>query len=230
MDRHFKKALFGIVLLPIVGCFTLTESPYPSTVMSRPPQTPLTVTVRGFEAKVLEYVTINGITTVYVDNWWGGYWYGPGYWETVPVSATMAQPRVTDLFRERARARFEEAGWAVMAQVPDYTVDVKFSGPTEESSAFAWRALRVVGTLFFSDRAIITYHAKLRIYDNRTGKLLFSRDYDETDEESMWSPVLVLGPLAYERTDSEHMRMRCLYALTDRATADASSYLSGGLR
>jgi len=225
-----QKFLGAIPALLFAGCFTIGESPYPDTVMSRPAATNVTVSVRGFDAEVTEFVSVSGISTVYVDNWYGGRWYGPGYWVTVPVSATIARPRATDVFRERARSRFEEAGWPVMAPVHDYLVEVTFTGPTEEPNAFWWRALRVVGTLFFSDRAALTCHAKLRIYDNRSGKLLFSREYDQRDEESMWSPVLVFGPLAYEKTCYDYMRMRCLYALTDRATADASSYLSGGLR
>ena len=234
MNLGILKFLAPLSLTALVGCFTLTESPYPETVMTRPAMTNATLSVKGFDATVTELVTVTGVQTVWIDgslDGWGGRWYGPGYWESVPITATMARPASTDLFRERARTRFEESGWRTMAQTPDYVVEVRFSGPAEGTSVSSWaRAFRVLGTLFFSDRAVLAWEAKLRIYDNRTGELLFMRDYIQTDEESMWSLVPIFGPIAYEKTDADYLRLRCLYALTDRVTADASSYLAGGHR
>lgn len=217
-------AVFGSVIL--AGCFTVRETEFPATAMCAPVTNAVgrTVAVRGFEAQLTEYMTVYGYDTVYVPGHYGRRHYHPGHYETMRTQTSVPRVYATDIFLNQARDRFEESGFVIEAPTPDYVVEVKFSGPQE--GEIGYRALWLVLSAFTVDSAEQTWGAKLKIHDNRTGRLLFSRDYAETYRATGFSPIPLFGIACYERTDDNYMQCWCLRALTDRVTADASAFLS----
>lgn len=210
----------------LAGCFTVSESPYPETALSRLPEgKEVAVAVQGFEASLVEYYTAYGTSTAFYPGYFGRCgWYHPGYTATYVTTEQIPQLCPTDAFRQRAQDRLEQAGFIVKAPTSDYLVDVRFTGPVYGSDG--WRALWVIGTLFTCDDCEVTWNAQLRIHDNRNGHLLLSQDYAQSYHVRCFSPIPIFGPLSYDRTDGNFTQCWCLNALTDRATADASAFLS----
>ncbi|MBO5643259.1 MAG: hypothetical protein J6S51_04555 [Kiritimatiellae bacterium] len=217
-----KKLFSASVLLAFAGCFTLTETQYPETQLTRSDDFK-TITIKGFEASLTEYVTMYGIETVYVPGYYGRrYWY-PGRLHNVQTATSIQQDRSTDRFLVQAKDRLEEAGFNIKANPANYVVEVRFTGPFWGSEGK--RALWYFLTALTCDKAEQSWHAKLKVYDNNTGKLLFVRDYQQEYSATGFSPLPLLGMACYERTEPNYMQCWALHALTDRATADASAFL-----
>lgn len=227
-----KVSVFGTIVAlsaaGLTGCFTLDETEYPSVRMSplAADVTNCTVTVRGFEATITESVLVTGYESFYVPGEFGRHHYHPGYYTTVRTTTEIPQSRQTDAFLVRAKNLLEESGFNIMANPADYIVEARFTGPSVESNEDAMRLLWWVGTAFTCDSYGQAWRAKLKIYDNRTGKLVFSHDYDQRHEATMFSPVPLFGIASYDKTDSGYIKCWCLTALTDRMVADASAFLA----
>jgi hypothetical protein len=220
---------FLALALLAAGCWTFNETPYPEVeIHESPAGTNLTVAVTGFAATLTDYATVHEFHTVYVPGYVGRRYCRPGYFETVPTVAYVPQARPTDMFQRRAKDEFEKAGFTVGAPVPDWTVDVEFTGPIVTTGDAAKQAAWVLCTLFFCDYNTATWTAKLRVRDNRTGRLVFHRDYVQRYETNSFGIVPLFGISSCPNTSMSYMQSWCLGALTDMAVADAASYLAGG--
>ena len=164
--------------------------------------------------------------TVFVPGCYGRYRCRPGYVATVPSSHLVAQSLPTDRFLLRARDALERAGYSVGATTPDLTVDVVFGGPVvdsgDQAAGFAW----MLCSLFFCDYEAVAWTAQLRIRDNRTGRLVFHNDYMQRYETKVFGLVPLFGIGSCKETSPGYMQSWCLSALTDRAVADATAFLS----
>ena len=230
MSATRRMAGLAVCLLLFAGCFTVKETERVVEPMSALPNsaTNSTVVLKGFEATLTEYVRVYSHDLVYVPGYYGRRYYHPGWVQPVVTATDVPQLRATDVFLEQARDRFEMAGFNLKANPADYIVEVRFTGPMEkDTSDEGLRALWWLCTLLTSDCDSATWSARLKIYDNRTGALLFSRDYSQRYEVTMWSPIPLFGPASYDRTDSGYMQCWCLGALTDRVTAEASAFIAG---
>lgn len=209
--------------IALAGCFTVCETEYKQVPMTRY-NGPASVAVRGFEATLLEYITLYGVETYYVPGHYGRRHWRPGHYRSVQTTSTVPRQYVTERFADQAKDRLEESGFMISANPADYIVDVRFTGPVDGSAGV--RALWWVFSLLTCDSAEQTWSAKLKIYDNKTGKLLFTNVYYETYSATCFSPVPLFGPAAYERTGSNYMQCWCLHALTDRVTAEAGAFIA----
>lgn len=212
----------------LAGCFTVRETEPPQAVVtSAAGGADVSVRLQGFAAELMDYETVYATSLVYVPGYWGRRYYHPGYVETVQTSSSVPYVRPTDAFAERARELFEEGGFILNAPQPDYLVEVRFAGPFEGERGLGLRALWWLCTLFTYDESDVVWTARLRISDNRTGRLLKSEELSQRYDVAVWSCVPLLGPMAYDRTDGQYMKCWCLQALTDRACAAATAFLAG---
>ncbi len=192
------------------------------------------VALAGFAATLTEYVPIYGYSTAYVDN--GPYYYhgrhghghfvyGGGHYETVTSRSYVPQTRSTDAFLKRAEASLEESGFLLRAAPVNWTVDVTFSGPftTSQDRTLEWTWM--LCSIFSAEYSTQTWTAKLKIYDSKTGKLVFHRDYSQKFEDVVWSPFFFIGLAGYDENTANFMQSWCLTALTDRALADTTAFL-----
>jgi len=217
--------LVGVVLLS--GCWTFHESDYPQTCAIKVPDgKSVSVKVSGFSAILTDYYTVSTYQTVYVPGYCGYHHYYPGHFATVPSTVSVPQARMTDIFIRRARDAFEQGGYVLEAAVPDWTVDVEFQGLSIEDGDQAKAILWKLCTLFFCDYSTVTWYAKLRIHDNRTGKLVLSHDYEQRYETKVFGLIPLFGISACDKTSPSRMQCWCLAALTDRAVADATAFLA----
>ena len=110
----------------------------------------------------------------------------------------------------------------------DYNVDVTFEGPfisdDERSVEWAWMLCSVLS----AEYSVQTWTARLRIYDNKTGRVVFTQDYAQRYQNVVWSPLFFIGLSGYTRNTFNYMQCWCLTALTDRAMADATAFLTAG--
>ena len=225
-----KKA-FLLVVLPVAvsGCWTFNESEYPRTAVVSPQgeAAKLAVAITGFDAVVTEYESIYGYSTVYTPGYYGHRHYHPGYYSTVSTQTIVPQTRTTDMFRKRAQEELEDAGFVLATtSVPDRTIDVSFCGPLVDSSDIwcQW-GLRLC-TVFFCDYEAASWTAKLRIRDNRTGKILFKNEYVQRYQTNAMGLIPIFGIASCEGTSAAHVQSWCLAALTDRVMADATAFLA----
>lgn len=230
MKHLFFIASVLSLLVFMPGCFTVSETEYPSYPMTALPEsvTNVTVTLRGFETTFIDTIPIRSYQTVYVPGHYGRRHLRFGHYETVSTTTYVEQARESTQFAEQAADRMEAAGFDLRANPADYVVEVRFDGPFPgEQNLGGWRPLLWIGTLLTADKDADAWKAKLKIYDNRTGRLLFTRDYVEEYMAACFSPIPFFGPMCYERTETNYMKAWCLMALTDRMTSEASSFLAG---
>jgi len=219
----YVPALLSALLF--AGCWTFNETPYPAVEVTPAAETTKSIALTGFETTVTEWETVHGYRTVCTPDY-GCYRYGtPGFFQTVPSVDYVPQRHSTDMFLRRAQDLFEKFGFTIAPTGAVYTVDVCFETylPTSADTArkIAWN----VCTLFFCSYDTSKWVAKLRIREAKTGKLVFTCDYDQVYETCVFGLVPVFGAASATETDPVQMQTWCLSALTDRAVAGATAFL-----
>ena len=218
-----------LMLLPTVllaGCFTLSQSEYPKTQLSTVPG--VKVQVEGFQASVIDYTPVYS-TSTYVTH---GAWYGPHHYYAGPVVGSYTTQsyvptlRNTDVFLQRASANLEKSGCVLRAVPAKYTVSGVFGWPVREETAALKSVGVFVGSILSARFEMLSYTAEVKVYESATGKLVFSQAYTQNYYASGWSPIPLFGIMEFEKVHGEYMKSWCLAALTDRITADVSSFLS----
>ena len=226
--KLLRLVLASSALALFAGCWTFNETPYPkSEIASAPEGTNIVLGVNGFLATVVEYTEYTEFRTIYVPGFYGRHHYHPGYLETIPTVSYLPQSRTTDQYLLRAKDSFERAGFTVGAATPDWTVEVTFSGPFatdgDEWREFLWP----ICSIFFCDYGSATWKAQLRVRDNRSGRLVFHRDYSQRYETNVFGLVPLFSIAAAAETSPAYMQSWCLAALTDQAVADAARFFAG---
>ena len=179
----------------LCGCFTWHETAPVQVQMSPAPKgKAVTVSLSGFAATIVDYIPVYGHQMYYVDGGpvWGRHgrrgWY-PGHYETATTETLIPKFEKTEVFRMRARNLFEDNGFLLRAAPSDYTVDVTFEGPfisdDERSLEYVWMFCSILS----AEYAVQNWTAKLRIYDNKTGRVAFTRDYSQKYDNVAWSPL-----------------------------------------
>ena len=223
MNTTVKMSMSAAALFALCGCFVLNQSEYPAVEMSNV-ASGAAVRLSGFDATVTTYVPVYGYETVYHMGPYRRHW-GP-YATTYATETYIPQSVRTNAFIDRAGELLEQSGCLLRTENPDYTVDVKFSGPIvtdgEKAAGAAWTLL----TALTADYGCQTWTAKLRIYDAKEGKLLMFSDYDQRYSALVWGPIPLFSPSGSDKTSYNMMQSWCLTALTDRAMADATAFLS----
>ena len=224
-----KRMLILVVAASaLAGCWTFSTTEYPATELCKAPDgTNVTVAVTGFDALRSFYRGVFTYDTVYVPGYYGRRHYRPGYVATVPSHHYVADAVQTDAYRVRAQDSLERAGFVVGAASPDWTVDVVFGGPAQEGGDVAAGAAWMFCTLFFCDYEAVLWTAKLRVRDNRTGRLVFHQDYVQRYETKVFGLIPLFGIASCTETTFDYMQGWCLSALTDRVVADVTAFLSG---
>ena len=208
------------------GCFTLTETDYPQTVVNAAPAgLDIGVQLAGFEASVTSYTPVYGYSTVIGGGYGGRHRYVP-YTSTVMTQTYVPQTSLTTAFLDRATELMEKGGYLLKTASPTFRVEVKFDGPFvtdgEYWATFAWNIL----SLLTADQGHQTWTAKLKVYEIATGRLMFYKDYSQPYSVTVWGPIPIFSPFASDKTNYSAMQSWCLTALTDQAVADATQFLS----
>ena len=225
-----KRLLMIAPALLLAGCFTIRQTEMPISLMTRAPEgRDIKVALSGFAATLTELIPVYGYEPVFVDHGWHGR-RGPGprggHFEMAPAEAFVPQTRANEAFRQRAQSTLEENGFLLRASPTDYTVDVAFAGPFVSSSEVAAEWAWMLGSILTTEYSVQTWTAKLKIYDNKTGRVLFHEDYTQKYEDLVFSPLFFVGLSGYTENSFSHMQNWCLTALTDRAMAAATAFLA----
>ena len=223
---------YSIISLCLSGCWTVREAAHPEIdVSALPSGKDVRVQLAGFDATVTTYDTAYGYTTVtgfapgYYDR--HGHYRGGGL-RTATYSTTEFIPHTeaTSVYRDRATDALERAGCVLQATDPRYRVEVRFEGPLFESGDVWAAAGWMICTIFTADYGAMDWSAKLKIHDMKTGRLVHERVFTERDEALVWGPIPIFSPACSSRKSASVMTDICLTALTDRAVAEAVSFLS----
>jgi hypothetical protein len=221
------QTLAFIAALSTAGCFTVNETPYPSVSPSAAPaDKAVNVQLSGFEAAVTTYVPVYGYETVLSS----AHGHGPRrhrlYATTIATETYVPQVNNSTAFIDRATDTLEKCGYVLQTTNPKYRIEVKFSGPFvtdgEVAKSAAWSLL----TVFTADYGTQTWTARLKIHELATGKVVLFRDYTQKYESLVWGPLPIFSPAGSDKSDYNMMQSWCLTALTDRAMADATAFLS----
>ena len=138
----------------------------------------------------------------------------------------VPQTRATSAYIDRATEILELNGFNPKTDKPEYRIEVKFGGPFVSDGDRAAEAAWTIFSLLTADYGVHTWTAKLKIYDVATGKLLMHYDYSERYSALVWGPIPLFSPAGSDKTSTNSMQNWCLTALTDRAMADATAFLS----
>ena len=223
-----KKTIMTLSMLAFAGCFTIFESEYPSVEMASAGNADVKVQLSGFEAAVTTYEILYGYETSYRYHHYYGHRRNYGYWgpSTVMTETYVPQTRATSAYIDRATEILELNGFNAKTDKPEYRVEVKFDGPFVSDGERAAEAAWTIFSLLTADYGVHTWTAKLKIYDVATGKLLMHYDYSERYSALVWGPIPLFSPAGSDKTSTNSMQNWCLTALTDRAMADATAFLS----
>ena len=223
-----KKTTMALSMLAFAGCFTIFESEYPSVEMASAGNADVKVQPSGFEAAVTTYEILYGYETSYRYHHYYGHRRNYGYWgpSTVMTETYVPQTRATSAYIDRATEILELNGFNAKTDKPEYRVEVKFDGPFVSDGERAAEAAWTIFSLLTADYGVHTWTAKLKIYDVATGKLLMHYDYSERYSALVWGPIPLFSPAGSDKTSTNSMQNWCLTALTDRAMADATAFLS----
>lgn len=223
-----KKVIASLSMAMLfAGCFTLHQAEYPQVQMTRVPAgKTISARVAGFEATLTEYIPIYGYETSFV----GGGRHGRrghrhGYMTTVMTETHVPQVRTTSAYLAKAQNLMEENGFLLRVEKPDYSVEVGFGGPFVNSGEITAEFMWMLCSVFSAEYSVQNWTAKLKIYDNRTGRLVFTRDYTQKYDYAAWSPLFFIGLAGTDEGTYNYMQNWCLTALTDRVIADATSFL-----
>ena len=230
--KALKTLASSLCCALLAGCFTVSQTEYPSVADVKAPENAGAIALSGFEATVTSYVPIYGYATVWRSDpgyyRHGRYHYGRSYPETVSTTTYLPQTDITTAYAEKAQDAFESAGFIVGASNATHIVDVKFSGPAvTDGDRFAEFATLVL-TLLTADRTDEVWSARMKITDSASGKVVFSRVYEQDYSAVSWGLVPLFGPLSADAVQSSYSKNWCLSALTDRAVADATAFLAAG--
>lgn len=225
-----RLVCWGFLALGACGCWTFGTSEFPKLAVSaaKGDAGKLTLAVNGFETVFTEYEAIHGYSTVYVPGYFGYRHYRPGYYAVESTMTIIPQLRSSDMFLKRAREELEDAGFslATAAAVPDVTVEVTF-GHNAPANGDAWaKAGWMVLTVFFCDYDADEWTAKLRVRDNKTGKVVFKHEYVQRYETKAFGLVPIFSIAACDETETAYEQSWCLAALTDRAIVDVTAFLN----
>ena len=212
------------------GCVSFNETDYPQLSLQRIPEgKDVKVQISGYDALVTSYIPVYGYATVYDADCWGGprgRWHGGPFVTTVATETYVPQASPTSEFRNRAMETLEKCGAILQSPDPKYRIEMTFGGPIvtdgDYAKILAWNIL----TILTADYAAQTWTGKLKIYEVATGKLVFSRDYSQRYEVTVWGPIPIFCPGASSKTKCNSIQSWCLTALTDRSVADAVDFLA----
>ncbi|MBO5940701.1 MAG: hypothetical protein J6R18_05865 [Kiritimatiellae bacterium] len=223
-----KKILSILSIVATAGCITVTETEFPQTSQtSLPDGKEVSVKLQGFAATVTDYAAVHAYDTVWVSGHpRGHHGWVPGRYATVASTTYVPQARNTEFFLERAKTSIESSGFITQAQQPEYLVDVTFNGPFVTDEERGIEALCLLLSIFSADYSVQTWTAKVKIYDNKTGKMIFHHDYTQRYKVAIWGPLPILSPSGSSKSTSASMQNWCLTALTDRTVADITAFLA----
>lgn len=224
--------LFGYSVIAVFsGCWTVRETEHPAIEVAKLPEgKDVKVQIAGFDATVTTYDTAYGYgsATTFGDSYYGrrGRYHGGIGTTTFQTTEFIPRTEATSVYRNRATDAFERAGCIVQTNDPQYRVEVRFEGPFSGSGDGWATAGWMICTIFTADYGAADWSAKLKIHDMKTGKLIHERDFTERDEAVVWGPIPIFSPASSSRNSASTMKGICLAALTDRAVAEAVSFLS----
>jgi hypothetical protein len=222
-----KSKMFSLAAMALFlcGCFTLHETPRTAVQIEALGEGKnLTLQLSGFEATVTSYTSVYGYGTVL----------SPGcgrrrhhlYSTTYATETLVPQVTTSTEYLDRATETFERCGYTLQTTNPAYRVEVKFSGPYSTDGDAMVSAAWTLLSIFSADYGVQNWTAKLKITDLATGKAVYFRDFSERYQVVVWGPLPLFSPAGSSKTGYNAMQSRCLGALTDRAVAEAVSFLS----
>lgn len=227
-----NAAMMSVALAATVlaGCFTVYETDAPQVVLSKVTGDKR-VAVEGFLTTVVSYIPVYSTSTSFVagPHYHGRHYrhYGPGpMMATTQTETLIPQVNTTDAYLKRVQSRLEEAGCILRASPAQYIVSGEFAGPFDPSGANWRRAGIDIGTAFFALYDTASYTLSVKVYEQATGRPLFAQNYEQTYSATGFSPLWLLGMMAYENITTSYQHSWCLSVLTDRAMADVSAFLS----
>ena len=178
--KTMKRTKIGLMLLlplAVAGCFTLSQSEYPTVEMTAVAGG-VKLQLEGFQSTVIDYTPVYSTSTYVAAD---PYWHGPYrrhrrggmYWGTYTTETYVPTVRNTDAFLQRAMSNLEKAGCVLRATPATYTVVCSFAGPSSDEMA-SLKSLGVfLGSVLSARFEMLSYTAEVKVYETASGKLIY---------------------------------------------------------
>ena len=184
------------------------------------------IKLNGFEATLTEYIPIYGYETSFVGGGRHGRRNRPMGRDVRTTEMRIPRIHITKAYLEKASNILEENGYILRKDPAEYTVDVAFGGPFVSSGETFAEFMWMLSSVFSAEYAVQNWSAKLKVYDNKTGRLIFTKDYKQKYDAAVWSPLFFIGLSGSEETTFNFIQNWALASLTEQTMADATAFLS----
>jgi len=216
-------SLLPVLSLLIVGCWTVSETEYPTVAVT--PSQGVRVKLTNFRTGDYNYLPVEGhesMSGTEIDP----LLIGPDR-ETQTETSWRMQHAASGRRTSRMVAELKRKGYVIDMRKPQYVIDVKFSEPTWPDNDVLRQLGYCICTLFTAENMIVTWTARLTIRDGVTNKVLYRKDFEQTYDITVWGPIPVGSPACCEKSSHTGVNSWTLTALSDRAIAEATAFITG---
>lgn len=226
--KNINSLVVCAVALLLAGCWTVSETEYPNVQVSRLAKGKnVSVAFAGFEADLQSYLLIEGHESMLtnledrVD--------GPCVKENCDTNKYYCvSSTVSRRLMNRAAEGMERKGFTILRRDANYTIELKFFGPTGRDYDALKQLGMMICTIFTAEKNYESWSAKLRVYEGNVGKkCVFEKDYTQEYTITAWGPIPIASPACHPQITDTAASSWVLTALTDCAIADASKFLTG---
>ena len=221
-------AVIGLLSLVVSGCWTVSETAFPQVEVAQAPAgKPITVRLSNYRTGVYDYVPVEGHEAMSNACAQAGVEEAKRQ-QASYVDTTMGwglQNSASGRLVSRSIAELERKGYKIDRENADYIIELKFENEPDD------HALRQVGymlcTLCTAEKNEVDWKAHLAVYDSDYEKVLFSKDYVQNYQVTIWGPIPVASPACSKKITVRAGNSWALTALSDQALADATAFIAG---
>ena len=220
--------IVGLLSLSVSGCWTVSETEFPQVEVTQAPAgKPITVKLSNYRTGVYDYVPVEGHEAM-SNACAKASAEESKRQQAAYVDLTMGwglQNSASGRLVSRSIAELERKGYKIDRENAEYIIELKFENEPDD------HVLRQVGymicTLFTAEKNEVDWKAHLAVYDSTYEKVLFSKDYEQNYQVTMWGPIPVASPACSKKNTDRAGNSWALTALSDRALADATAFIAG---
>ena len=222
-----KIALVGLLSAALAGCWTVSETEFPQVeVKQAPVGKTVKVKLANYRTGVYNYALVEGHEAMSNSCAQASNEEAKRQ-QAEYVDRTMSwglQNSASGRLVSRSIAELERKGYKIDRETPDYIIELKFANGSED------HVLRQIGylicTLFTCEKNESNWKATLTVYDSTHTKALYTKDYEQDYEVTVWGPIPVASPACSRKISDHAGHSWALTALSDRALADATAFIA----
>jgi len=214
--------LFSAVSLLLAGCWTISETEYPSASVTQGKG--IHVKLTNYRTGVYDYVTVEGHESMST-NETDVLLVGQDRATQTDIS-WMMQYSAAGRLVSRSVAELKRKGYVIDIKKPQYILEVSFKGPSFPDYDVLRQLCYAVCTLFTAENMVVIWTSKLKVRDGATNEVLYEKDFEQKYDVTVWGPIPVASPACCSKISYDGANSWALTALTDQVVAEATAFIA----